>query len=136
MEQWMNSPYVECWVDYDEVEEIEINEKLISWFDIKFNLSETEEEKKEKQEAIREQIQAGVLLPNGIPPGVQMPPPPKIMTREQKRHLNLLQKREQKKQQRQQFVHPIRQETKEDFQLSPLALKIKQQMTRGKRHDQ
>ncbi len=73
LEVWMSSPFVECKVDFEETQDIDINENLISWFDVKFKLPETEEEKKEKIEAIKSQIEYGVLDKHGIPPGVEFP---------------------------------------------------------------
>lgn len=73
MEVWMTSPYVNSMVDFEETEDIDIDDNLIAWFDVKFSLPETEEEKKERTEAIKEQIRKGVLTEHGIPPGVEVP---------------------------------------------------------------
>lgn len=72
---WMDSPWVSTLEDYEDngLEEV-IDPSKIAWFDVKMDLSDTEQEKKEKVAAMQEQIRMGVLLPNGLPPGVGAPP--------------------------------------------------------------
>ena len=74
----MESPHVSCYTDNlteeDFDRKIDINK--VAWFNIKLKVGETEREKKEHNEAIMEQIQLGVVQQNGIPHGVEMPPPP------------------------------------------------------------
>jgi hypothetical protein len=72
---WMDSPWVETMEDYSDngLEEV-IDLSKIAWFDVKMDLSDTDIEKKEKVEAIQEQIRLGILQPNGFPTGMQVPP--------------------------------------------------------------
>ncbi len=70
---WMDSPWVSTLVDYEnDVEEV-IDTSKIAWFDVKMDLAETEQEKKEKIQAMQEQIRMGILQPNGYPVGMQVP---------------------------------------------------------------
>jgi hypothetical protein len=145
MEKWLNSPNIESFTYIELVEEAAIDKNSIAAFDIRINLVESEREKKERQEAIKEQIEAGILLPNGVPPGFNIQTPlnkqtqNEILTREQKRQIKIDNKNRDNI--KDKFIHPIKQlqESKQlenGFKLSPLALKIKQQMERGKRHDE
>ncbi len=70
---WMDSPLVSTLVDYEEDESITINTEKVSWFDVRLEMGETEQEKKEKVEAMREQISLGILQPNGFPVGMAVP---------------------------------------------------------------
>lgn len=72
---WMDSPWVSTLVDYedDSIEEV-IDTSKIAWFDVRMDLSDTEQEKKEKVEAMQEQIRMGILQPNGFPTGMAAPP--------------------------------------------------------------
>lgn len=71
---WMDSPWVETMENYEEDIETVMDLSKIAWFDIKMDFSDTEEEKRERTEAIQEQIRLGILQPNGFPTGMQAPP--------------------------------------------------------------
>jgi hypothetical protein len=73
MEVWMTSPFVETKVEFEETEDIDVDDNLIAWFDVKFALPESDEEKKERTEAIKAQMQAGVLTKHGVPHGMEIP---------------------------------------------------------------
>ena len=70
---WMDSPWVETMENYEEEIETVMDLSKISWFDVKMDLGDTEEEKKEKVEAMQEQIRMGILQKNGLPTGMQIP---------------------------------------------------------------
>lgn len=72
---WFDSPWVETMTDYEDnsLEEV-IDLSKISWFDVKMDLTDSDVEKKEKVEAMQEQIRLGILQSNGYPVGMQMPP--------------------------------------------------------------
>lgn len=72
---WMDSPWVSTLEDYEDngLEEV-IDPSKIAWFDVKMDLSDTDIEKKEKAEAMQEQIRMGILQPNGFPTGMAAPP--------------------------------------------------------------
>jgi hypothetical protein len=71
---WMDSPWVSTLVDYENDLEEVVDLSKIAWFDVKMDLSDTEIEKKEKIEAMQEQIRMGILQPNGFPVGMAAPP--------------------------------------------------------------
>lgn len=129
LEVWMTSPFVECKIDFEESQDIEIDDNLIAWFDVKFNLPETDEEKKERTKVIQEQIQKGVLDSNGVPHGVAVPP-------EMRRRLyeNNMRRSNQK--------HPVSIDNrpyikevngKKQVVLSPLASQIEKQLRNGRK---
>lgn len=71
---WMESPWVMTIDDIDSqtIEDI-INLDKVAWFDVNMDLSETDQEKKEKIQAQKEQIEWGILQPNGYPVGMAVP---------------------------------------------------------------
>ena len=71
---WMDSPWVVTMEDYEDMDEGHVDTSKIAWFDIRMDLSESEQEKKEKIEAVQEQIRLGILQPNGFPVGMAVPP--------------------------------------------------------------
>jgi len=71
---WMDSPWVSTLEDYENDLEEVVDLSKIAWFDVKMDLSDTEIEKKEKVQAMQEQIRMGILQPNGFPTGMAAPP--------------------------------------------------------------
>lgn len=92
MSDWKKGPYVRTETDY--LEEENQTDMDIVWFSVKSKGGTTEEEKREKIEAIREQIRLGILNEKGIPVGYE-PPKPKMNKWERKRFREL--ERENKK---------------------------------------
>jgi hypothetical protein len=71
-ETWMNAPWIETYQDYDYTDE-PINLSDLAWFDVKILLNESDIEKKENIEAMRQQVALGILQPNGLPVGMNVP---------------------------------------------------------------
>ena len=131
METWMTSPFVEVGTDYEETVDMQVDMKSVAWFDVKFSLPETDIEKKERTEAIRFQIQKGILDQNGIPHGVQISP-------EMKQQLQQRQLDRQKKMPHVNVIDkPIIREVngKKQVQLSPFAKQIENQLRRNRRRN-
>lgn len=72
-ETWMNAPWIETYQDYRDTEETPINMSDLAWFDVKIQLSESDIEKKENIEAMRQQVALGILQSNGLPVGMNVP---------------------------------------------------------------
>lgn len=72
---WQKGSYIEAETDFEEMDG-QVEHLFLSWFRTNSQLHETEEEKKEKYQAIREQIAAGILQPNGLPVGYTPPKRP------------------------------------------------------------
>jgi hypothetical protein len=70
---WMDSPWIYCGIDYENDCEEVLDASKIAWFDVKMDLSETEQEKKERIETMQEQIKLGILQQNGYPQGMNVP---------------------------------------------------------------
>jgi hypothetical protein len=70
---WTDSPWVVTFTDYTDTDDSDIDLSRIAWFDVNMDLADTEVEKKERIEAIHEQIQLGILQPNGYPTGMKVP---------------------------------------------------------------
>ncbi len=71
-ETWMNAPWIETYQNYDYIDE-PINLNDLAWFDVKITLTESDVEKKEHMEAMRQQVKLGILQPNGLPVGMRVP---------------------------------------------------------------
>jgi len=71
-ETWLNAPWVETYENYDYIDE-PINLGDLAWFDVKISLGETDNEKKEHIEAMKQQVKLGILQPNGLPTGMKVP---------------------------------------------------------------
>lgn len=71
-ESWMNAPWIETFQSYD-YEDEPINLGDLAWFDVKIVLDESDVEKKENIEAMRQQVQLGILQSNGLPVGLNIP---------------------------------------------------------------
>lgn len=74
MQPWMPSPWVETYENYDDELEDVANLTQIAWFDVRMDMADTDEEKKEQEVAKQEQIRMGILQPNGFPVGMASPP--------------------------------------------------------------
>ena len=102
-EEWQKGSYIRSDTNYLEQENTEKEHLVFSWFKVNSTLQETGNEQAEKIKAIREQIAAGVLQPNGRPVGMKGPPPKKENSFERRRRRQI-QRQQQKilKQQQQQ----------------------------------
>ena len=71
---WMDSPWVMTIDDINDqpIEDV-IDVNRIAWFDVNMDLSDTEQERNEKVKAQQEQIEWGILQPNGYPVGMKVP---------------------------------------------------------------
>lgn len=65
--------YVRTDTDLFEQEEEQPEKLNFSWFTVKANMRETEDELREKQRAIKDQIENNVIHPNGVPVGMKNP---------------------------------------------------------------
>lgn len=66
--KWLESPIVNFYTDFDEITEEIIDVNKICMFHININfLKETDEEKKEMQEATKKLILMGVINPKDVP---------------------------------------------------------------------
>lgn len=72
IEIWMNAPWIDTYENYEE-NESPININDIAWFDVKIALLESDNEKKENLEAMKQQMELGILQRNGLPAGMQIP---------------------------------------------------------------
>ncbi len=87
---------ISCETDFFEEENIEDIEISFKWYEVRTRLFETEQEKREKREAIRHQQLLGVIQPNGLPAGVtyeqlgMTPPPRRQLPRQIRRPVNNL----------------------------------------------
>jgi hypothetical protein len=99
-ENWQNGSYIRADTDYLEQEAVEKESLIFSWFKVQSNLQETGNEQSEKIQAVRMQISAGVLQPNGMPHGMK-PAPIKENSFEKKRRRQL-QRQQQKLNRKQQ----------------------------------
>lgn len=69
--KWTEGSYIRAETDLFEAEQGE--DYYFAWFHTESNLKPSEREEQEKVKAIQEQIQKGVIQPNGMPVGWQQP---------------------------------------------------------------
>ena len=124
IEVWMNSPTISCEVDLLSAGDDDFDEKDVSWFDVKFSLPETEQERDEKLAAVKEQIAVGVLNQSGIPHGVEVDPKVAANWKQQIKSSSF--NNAGKRVKRRKGYHP-------NPQLTPLAKQLEKQLRKGRK---
>lgn len=56
--------------DFDDIEEIPFDPSQVKLYYVNAEMSDTDQEKKEMAIAFREQVELGIIHPNGIPVGI------------------------------------------------------------------
>ena len=69
---WTDSPWIECYENHS-YEDQNISIEKLAWFDVKIELKESDNEKKERIEAMQQQVALGILQSNGLPVGMNVP---------------------------------------------------------------
>jgi hypothetical protein len=69
IDKMKESPHINGDTDYNEIDEIDIDETKIFWMGTNANLSDTPQEQLESKIAIQEQVRNGVLDEYGLPTG-------------------------------------------------------------------
>ena len=93
---WKKSSYVRTETDFYEEEELQ-EELSFSWFSVKSNQRESQQEIDETRAAIQYQIKNGILQPNGLPVGMNIPQPPQPKGKHARKIMREKQREEEKR---------------------------------------